>query len=109
MAGMGGRMSVVIKSKINKLLDRAEGARGSAEVGALIDAVEDDPDELVNPIDAVGGFVVRLTHRVVSARWVPWLTIAVLTLTGAVTVGRGVWAWWVSPPTIERNRAAMSG
>ncbi|WNB87056.1 hypothetical protein [Cellulomonas sp. ATA003] len=94
VAGLVGGFTYRARAEARELLDRAEGARGSAEVGALIDAVEDDPDELVNPIDAVGGFVVRLTHRVVSARWVPWLTIAVLTLTGAVTVGRGVWAWW---------------
>jgi hypothetical protein len=29
----------------------------------------------------------------VAARWVPWLTVGVLTLTGLLTVGRGVLAW----------------
>jgi hypothetical protein len=93
VAGLAGGFTTRARAEARELLDRAGPVRGSREVGALLDVVEDDAAEIVNPIDAVAGAVVRITHRVVAARWVPWLTVGVLTVTGLVTVGRGVVAW----------------
>ncbi len=93
VAGLAGGFTRRARAEARELLDRAGPVRGSREVGALLDVVEDDTAEIANPIDAIAGAVVRLTHRVVAARWVPWLTVGVLTVTGLVTVGRGVVAW----------------
>jgi hypothetical protein len=103
VAGLVGGFTPAARTEARALLERAGRVRGSAEVEALLDVVEEDPDELANPIDAVGAAVVRLTHRVVAARWVPWVTVTALTLAGLVTVGRGVLAWWAGadvPPWI---------
>ncbi|WP_298460728.1 hypothetical protein [uncultured Cellulomonas sp.] len=94
VSGLVGGFTRRARAEARDLLERGSAARGSVQVRALLDVVEDDPDEIVDPIDAVGGAVVRVTHRLVRARWVPWLTVAVLTLAGLASVGRGVWSWW---------------
>jgi hypothetical protein len=94
VAGLVGGFTTRTRAQARELLQRAGPVRGSAEVRALLDVVEEDSAELVNPIDAVAGAIVRVLHRVVSARWVPYLAVGVLTLTGLLTVGRGVYAWW---------------
>ena len=93
VAGLVGGFSTHTRARARELLQRAGPVRGSREVGALLDVVEEDSAELTNPIDAVAGAIVRLLHRVVAARWVPYLAVGVLTLTGLLTVGRGVYAW----------------
>ena len=95
VAGLVGGFTPRTRTQARELLDMAGPVRGSREVRALLDVVEEDAAELVNPIDAVAGAVVRLIHRVVAARRVPWLTVGVLSVTLLVTVGRGVYAWWV--------------
>jgi hypothetical protein len=94
VAGLAGGFTPRARAEARDLLDQAGDARGSAEVAAVLDVVEEDAVELGNPVDAVAGVVVRLTHRVVGARWVPFVAVAALTVLGLVTIGRGVFAWW---------------
>jgi hypothetical protein len=94
VAGLVGGFTTRTRTEARRLLDRAGPVHGSREVRALLDVVEEDTAEIANPIDVIAGAVVRLTHRVVAARWVPVLTVAALTLTGLLTVGRGVYAWF---------------
>lgn len=93
VAGLVGGLTERTRTEAHALLERADGVRGAAEVRALLDAVEQDDTELPNPIDRVAAWVVHALRRMVSARWVPWLTVGVLLLTTALTVGRGLLAW----------------
>ncbi len=94
VAGLAGGFTPQARAGARDLLAHAGDVRGAAEVRALLDVVADDATELTNPIDAVSRRLARLLHRVVAARWVPWLTIAALGGSGLLTVGRGVYAWW---------------
>ncbi|MGV8979258.1 MAG: hypothetical protein ACOH17_14570 [Cellulomonas sp.] len=93
VAGLAGGFSVRARHRARELVDAAGDVHGSREVRALLDLVEDDARELPDVIGAVSGYVVRSTRRLVRARWVPWITVAVLSLTGAATVGAGLAAW----------------
>ncbi len=82
------------REAVDRAEDEADGpVRGAPEVRALLDAVDDDTAELPNPADVVGRAVVRATRRMVSARWVPRVTVGVLLLTSVGTVARGLLAW----------------
>ena len=93
VAGIAGGFTRRARADARRLAERADDVTGAEHVRALIEAVDHDTQELPDPIDAVGRFVVRLTRRLVSARWVPWLTVGVLLAASAFTVGRGVVAW----------------
>ena len=93
VAGLAGGFTPRERRETRELLDRAGDVRGAAEVRALVDRVEEDSAELPNVIDAVGRRVVRLTRTLVTARWVPWLTVGLLALTGIGTVTRGLYEW----------------
>ena len=93
VSGLVGGFSVRARQRAHALVDAAGDAHGAAEVRALLEVVEADARELPDVIGAVSGWVVDRTHRVVQARSVPWVAVAVLTLTGVVTVGQGLVAW----------------
>lgn len=93
VAGVAGGFSVRARRRARELLDQAGVVHGAAEVRALLDVVEEDAQELPDPLGAGARWVVGATLRVVRARWVPWITIGLLTLSGLVTVGRGIVAW----------------
>ena len=93
VAGLVGGYTPRTRAAAHELLAHAGTARGADAGRALLAAVEDDPDELPNPTDAVGRAVVRTMRRLVTARWVPWVTVGVLVGTSLVSVGRGLWAW----------------
>lgn len=98
VAGLAGGFTPRARAEAHAAADRAEVAAGgplpqAAQVRALLDAVDDDPHELPNLVDAVGGMVVRTTRRMVAARWVPWVTVGLLVATSLGTVARGVVAW----------------
>jgi hypothetical protein len=93
VAGIAGGFTPRARAEALELVDRAGGVRGAAEVRALLGAVADDPDELPNPVAAVGAAVVRVTRRVVAARWAPWLVVVLLVLSLAASVGTGLAAW----------------
>lgn len=93
VSGVAGGLSARARDRAHDLLHRAGEVPGSREVRALLDAIEDDTEELPDAIGAVSGWVVATTHRLVRARWVPGLTVAVLVLASAATVGRGLVAW----------------
>ncbi|MBX9244104.1 hypothetical protein ICW40_04680 [Actinotalea ferrariae] len=98
VAGLVGGFTPHARQDAREAVERAESeadgpVRGAAEVRALLDVVDDDPSELPNPADVVGRAVVRTLRRLVSARWVPRVTVAVLLLTSLGTVVRGLMAW----------------
>ena len=93
VAGLAGGFTPRARREARELLSRAGDVRGAAQVRALLDAVDDDASELPNPIYAVGGKVVRLMRRLVTARWVPWVTVGLLAVTGIGTVTRGLYEW----------------
>ncbi len=94
VAGVAGGLTPRARAEARRLVDRAGDIAGARETRALLGAIDDDPHELPNPINAVGAAVVRLTHRLVAARWVPWITVAVLVASLVGSVGTGLAAWW---------------
>ncbi|WP_182113836.1 MULTISPECIES: hypothetical protein [unclassified Actinotalea] len=94
VAGLAGGFTPSARAEAKDLLERAGPVRGAAEVAAVLDVVDDDEHELPNPVGAASRAVVRTMRRLVTARWVPWVTVGVLVLTSLVTVGRGLAAWW---------------
>ena len=93
VAGLAGGFTPRARAQAHDLLRRAGDVRGGPEVGALLDAIEDDAVEVPNPIAAVSGAIVALTRRLVTARWVPTATVAVLLLSSVGSVARGLLAW----------------
>jgi hypothetical protein len=93
VAGLAGGFTPRARADAYSLLDRAGPVTGSGEVRALLGAVDDDPSELPNPIAAVSGIVVRTMRRLVTARWVPWVTVGVLVVSLVGTVVTGLVAW----------------
>jgi hypothetical protein len=93
VAGLAGGFTTRTRSEARALLDRAGVVHGADEVRGLLDVIDDEASELPNPIDAVGRWVVGLTRRLVTARWVPWLTVGVLVLNAGASVTRGLFAW----------------
>lgn len=96
VAGLAGGLTARTRAQAHEAVDRAERdgpVRGAPEVRALLDAIDADEAELPNPVDAVGGAVVRTMRRLVAARWVPWVTVGVLVLASVGGVVRGVVAW----------------
>lgn len=93
VAGVAGGFSPRARRAARHLLSDAGDARGTREVSALLDLVEEDADELPDPIAAVSGWFVAASRRVVRERWVPWIAIGALTGAGMLTVGRGIVAW----------------
>lgn len=95
-AGLAGGFTPEARAEAHGAVDRAVAdgdVRGAAEVRALLDVIDEERSELPNPIDAVGGLVVRSMRRMVAARWVPWVTVGVLVLASLGSVARGVAAW----------------
>jgi len=93
VAGIVGGFTPRARAEADALLDRAGSVAGAAQVRALLDAVDDDAAELPNPVAAVGAGVVRVMRRLVTARWVPWVTVGVLLVTLGATVSTGLVAW----------------
>jgi len=93
VAGIVGGFTPRARAEADALLDRAGPVAGAAQVRALLDAVDDDAAELPNPVAAVGAGVVRVMRRLVTARWVPWVTVGVLLATLGATVTTGLVAW----------------
>ena len=94
VAGVAGGFTPRARAAARELVERAGDVPGAREARSLVDAVADDPRELPNPINAVGAAVVRVSRRLVTARWVPWITVAVLVASLAGSVGMGLAAWW---------------
>jgi hypothetical protein len=94
VAGVAGGFTPRARAEARRLVERAGDVRGAAETRALVEAIAEDASELPNPIHAVGARVVALTHRLVRARWVPTVTVAVLVASLAGSVGTGLSAWW---------------
>lgn len=94
VAGVAGGFTPRTRAEARDLVSRAGDAPGTVETRALIEAIVDEPSELPNPINAVGAAVVRATHRLAAARWMPWITVAVLVASLVGSVGTGLAAWW---------------
>ncbi|WP_372594218.1 hypothetical protein [Actinotalea sp.] len=93
VSGLAGGFTPRTRAQAHRLLERGRGEHGAAQVEALLAAVDDDPSEVPNPISAVSSWVVRTAERLVTARFVPQVTVGVLLLTAASTVLRGLMAW----------------
>jgi len=93
VSGLAGGFTPRTRAQAHRLLARAGDEHGAPEVEALLNAVDDDPSELPNPIAAVSAWLVRASARTVSARFVPQATVAVLLLTASGTLARGLVAW----------------
>ncbi|WP_421733692.1 hypothetical protein [Cellulomonas sp.] len=96
VAGLAGGFSARERTRARWYLSRAGDAPGADEVGALLDAVEHDAVEVPDPIGALSQWIVRASRWLVRARWVPWVTVAVLVATSVVTLGRGIYGWSAS-------------
>lgn len=93
VAGLVGGFTPRARAEASALLDRARDEPGAGAVRGVLDAVEDDPDELPNLVPAVARAVSGTMRWLVTARWVPWVTVGVLLATLVGTVGTGLAAW----------------
>ena len=96
VAGLAGGFSARERIRARSYLERAGDAPGADEVRALLASVEHDAQELPDPIGAATRGIVAVSRWLVRARWVPWVTVAVLVVTSVVTLGRGVDGWRAS-------------
>lgn len=92
VAGLAGGFTPRARAEAQAMLARAGKVAGAAEVGAVLDAVEEDEAELPR-VAVLGAAVVRVMRWLVTARWVPWVTVGVLLAALVGTVGAGVAAW----------------
>lgn len=109
VAGIVGGFTPRARAEADALLDRAGSVAGAAQVRALLDAVDDDAAELPNPVAAVGAGVVRVMRRLVTARWVPWVTVGVLLATLGATVSTGLVAWRARGGCARLDRGRVAG
>ncbi len=93
VAGVTGGFTHRTRRRADRLVEEAGDTPGAPETRALLDAVQDDSRELPDIIGTVARWVVTGTHHVVRARWVPTVTVAVLTLSSVLAIARGVQAW----------------
>jgi hypothetical protein len=115
VAGLAGGFSARARRQARALVDAAGEVHGSAQVRALLDAVEDDARELPDPIGAVSRAVVATSRRVVRVRWLPRVTVAVLALATLFTVGRGIalvaggadLPWWALAGMLASGAASL--
>ena len=87
-AGVVGGFTVRARAKAEELLARAGDVEGADEAAALLAAVPHDARELPDPIGAGADLVVRVTHTVIRARWVPTAAVVVLVATAAGSIWR---------------------
>ena len=93
VAGVVGGFTPAARHRAEQRLTHAGDVPGSAETRALLRSIDEDHAELPDPVDTVSSWVVRMLHALVRARFVPWLAVAVLVGSSAVTVTRAVLAW----------------
>ncbi|MBO3102799.1 hypothetical protein [Cellulomonas fengjieae] len=96
VAGLAGGFSARERTRAHWYLERAGDAPGAEQVRALLEAVEHDADELPDPVGATSRGIVHVSRWLVRARWVPWVTVALLVATSAVTLARGIYGWTAS-------------
>lgn len=103
VAGLPGGFTPRARAQARRLLERGAGEPGATELGAVLDAVDEDHSEAPNPVATVSGWIVRASRRAVGARLVPGVTVTVLLASAALGVLRGLveWqtlglAWWVA-------------
>lgn len=103
VAGLPGGFTPQARAYARRLWERGAGEPGATELGAVLRAVDEDHSEAPNPVATVSAWVVRVSRRAVGARFVPGVTVAVLLLSSALGVLRGMveWqalglAWWVA-------------
>ncbi|ROS30565.1 hypothetical protein [Cellulomonas sp. PhB150] len=91
-AGVAGGFTRRTRANAEDLLERAGDVEGASEVAALLAAIPHDRHELPDPTTAVADFVVRTTHHVIRARWVPAAAVVVLVATAAASIWRATQA-----------------
>ena len=131
VSGVVGGLSQRQRAAAEELIARGEGADGSAQVRALVDAIADDEDELPDPVRALAGRARDYLRHLVSTRdaWrIAMITSGVVlgastivTLTDicqaidngvayfVVAAGLsliGAWALWAGGVVVRRRNAA---
>lgn len=94
VSGLTGGFTPRAREEAHGLLERAGDVRGAAQVRRLLDEIEEDHAELPNVVDRGAGLVVRGFRRLVTARWVPWVTVGALLLATGGAVLQGLLAWF---------------
>ena len=94
VAGVAGGFTPAARWRAEAGLADAGDVVGVREARALLRSIEEDHAELPDPVDAIASGVVRVLHTLVRARFVPWVAVAVLVGTSAVTVTSAVVRWW---------------
>ncbi|WP_226925116.1 hypothetical protein [Georgenia thermotolerans] len=74
VSGLVGGLSQRRRAVAEDLLARGRGARGWAETAALLRAIPDDEEEVLDPVDAARQRLRALLHGVVRRRWSTALT-----------------------------------
>lgn len=93
VSGLTGGFTPRARDEAHALLERAGDLRGTEQVRRLLDEIEEDHAELPNVVDRSAALVVGGFRRLVTARWVPWVTVGVLLLATAGSVLQGLLAW----------------
>jgi hypothetical protein len=88
VAGVAGGFSPRARARADDLLRQAGDVPGHAEAAALLAAVGEDHDELLDPVSAVSDLVVRAIHAVVRSTWVPVAAVIVLITTACASIWR---------------------
>ncbi|MCG2799373.1 MAG: hypothetical protein L6367_12650 [Cellulomonas sp.] len=90
VAGVAGGLSPRARGRAHRALDAAGPTPGTAQARALVDSIETDHEEVPDPAAAVRGWALGVLHRLVRARAVPWIAVAVFMVASATSVGFGL-------------------
>ncbi|WP_225754377.1 hypothetical protein [Actinotalea sp. Marseille-Q4924] len=93
VSGLTGGFTPRTRDEAHGLLERAGDVPGAQEVRRLLDEIEEDHAELPNVVDRSAALVVTGFRRLVTARWVPWVTVGALLLATGAGVLQGLLAW----------------
>lgn len=94
VSGLTGGFTPRARGEAHALLDRAGDVRGAEQVRRLLDEIGEDHAELPNVVDRGAALVVAGFRRLVTARWVPWVTVGALLLATGGGVAQGLLAWF---------------
>lgn len=89
-AGVAGGLSPTARRRAYRYLAVAGEVPGTSQTAALLDSIGTDHEEVPDPAAAVRRWAVRTLHRVVRARAVPWIAVAVFMVGSVTSVGLGL-------------------
>ncbi|MBU4214184.1 MAG: hypothetical protein KJ792_05965 [Actinobacteria bacterium] len=89
-AGVAGGLSPTARRRAYRYLTAAGTVPGTSQTAALLDSIGTDHEEVPDPAAAVRRWALGVLHRVVRARAVPWIAVAVFMVGSAASVGLGL-------------------